>query len=52
LASGNDHENVKGQVAPLGLFLKSPSSILDPGGTVRLPPIDAVISITKRSSPL
>jgi 2-keto-4-pentenoate hydratase/2-oxohepta-3-ene-1,7-dioic acid hydratase in catechol pathway len=40
---GNYHENVKGQVAPLGLFLKSPSSILDPGGTVRLPPIDAVI---------
>jgi 2-keto-4-pentenoate hydratase/2-oxohepta-3-ene-1,7-dioic acid hydratase in catechol pathway len=40
---GNYHENVSGQVAPLGLFLKSPSSILDPGGTVRLPPIDAVI---------
>jgi 2-keto-4-pentenoate hydratase/2-oxohepta-3-ene-1,7-dioic acid hydratase in catechol pathway len=40
---GNYHENVNGQVAPLGLFLKSPSSILDPGGTVQLPPIDAVI---------
>jgi 2-keto-4-pentenoate hydratase/2-oxohepta-3-ene-1,7-dioic acid hydratase in catechol pathway len=40
---GNYHENVKGQVAPLGLFLKSPSSILDPGGTVQLPAIDAVI---------
>jgi 2-keto-4-pentenoate hydratase/2-oxohepta-3-ene-1,7-dioic acid hydratase in catechol pathway len=40
---GNYHENVNGQVAPLGLFLKSPSSILDPGGTMRLPPIDAVI---------
>jgi len=40
---GNYRENVNGDVAPLGLFLKSPSSILDPGGTVRLPPIDAVI---------
>lgn len=40
---GNYCENVNGNVAPLGLFLKSPSSILDPGGTVKLPPIDAVI---------
>jgi 2-keto-4-pentenoate hydratase/2-oxohepta-3-ene-1,7-dioic acid hydratase in catechol pathway len=40
---GNFHENVNGEVAPLGLFLKSPSSILDPGGAVRLPSIDAVI---------
>jgi 2-keto-4-pentenoate hydratase/2-oxohepta-3-ene-1,7-dioic acid hydratase in catechol pathway len=40
---GNYRENVNGEVAPLGLFLKSPSSILDPGGTVKLPPIDAVI---------
>jgi 2-keto-4-pentenoate hydratase/2-oxohepta-3-ene-1,7-dioic acid hydratase in catechol pathway len=40
---GNYHENVNGEVAPLGLFLKSPSSILDPGGAVRLPSIDAVI---------
>jgi len=40
---GNYRENVNGALAPLGLFLKAPSSILDPGGTVRLPPIDAVI---------
>jgi len=40
---GNYRENVNGDIAPLGLFLKSPSSILDPGGTVKLPPIDAVI---------
>jgi 2-keto-4-pentenoate hydratase/2-oxohepta-3-ene-1,7-dioic acid hydratase in catechol pathway len=40
---GNYRENVNGAVAPLGLFLKSPSAILDPGGTVKLPPIDAVI---------
>jgi 2-keto-4-pentenoate hydratase/2-oxohepta-3-ene-1,7-dioic acid hydratase in catechol pathway len=40
---GNYRENVNGDLAPLGLFLKSPSSILDPGGTVKLPPIDAVI---------
>src|SRR5215470_12675059 len=40
---GNYRENVNGDIAPLGLFLKSPSSILDPGGTVKLPPLDAVI---------
>jgi 2-keto-4-pentenoate hydratase/2-oxohepta-3-ene-1,7-dioic acid hydratase in catechol pathway len=40
---GNYRENVNGAIAPLGLFLKAPSSILDPGGTVRLPPIDAII---------
>src|SRR5262249_8160053 len=40
---GNYRENVNGAVAPLGLFLKSPSAVLDPGGTVKLPPIDAVI---------
>jgi 2-keto-4-pentenoate hydratase/2-oxohepta-3-ene-1,7-dioic acid hydratase in catechol pathway len=40
---GNYRENVNGDIAPLGLFLKSPSSILDPSGTVKLPPIDAVI---------
>src|ERR1700691_3345604 len=40
---GNYRENVQAKVPPLGLFLKSPSSILDPGGTVRLPAIDAVI---------
>jgi 2-keto-4-pentenoate hydratase/2-oxohepta-3-ene-1,7-dioic acid hydratase in catechol pathway len=40
---GNYRENVNGDLAPLGLFLKSPSAILDPGGTVKLPPIDAVI---------
>lgn len=40
---GNYRENVNGVPAPLGLFLKAPSSILDPGGTVTLPPIDAII---------
>jgi 2-keto-4-pentenoate hydratase/2-oxohepta-3-ene-1,7-dioic acid hydratase in catechol pathway len=40
---GNYCENVKGVLGPLGLFLKAPSSILDPGGTVRLPPHDAII---------
>lgn len=40
---GNYCENVKGAMRPLGLFLKAPSSILDPGGTVRLPPHDAII---------
>ena len=40
---GNYRENVNDDIAPLGLFLKSPSSILDLGGTVKLPPIDAVI---------
>jgi len=40
---GNYRENVNGEIAPLGLFLKSPSSILDPGGTVKLPPLNAVI---------
>src|SRR6266849_3017044 len=40
---GNYRENVNGALAPLGLFLKSPSSILDPGGTVKLPAVDAVI---------
>ena len=40
---GNYRENVDGKIPPLGLFLKSPSAILDPGGTVKLPPIDAII---------
>src|ERR1700683_1395575 len=40
---GNYRENIEAKVPPLGLFLKSPSSILDPGGTVKLPAIDAVI---------
>ncbi len=40
---GNYCENVKGVLGPLGLFLKSPCSILDPGGTVKLAPHDAII---------
>ena len=40
---GNYRENVDGKIPPLGLFLKSPSSILDPGAAVKLPAIDAVI---------
>jgi 2-keto-4-pentenoate hydratase/2-oxohepta-3-ene-1,7-dioic acid hydratase in catechol pathway len=40
---GNYYENVESPVRPLDLFLKSPSSVLDPDGTVVLPPHDAVI---------
>lgn len=40
---GNFRENVVANIMPLGLFLKAPSSILDPGGTVVLPAADAVI---------
>ncbi len=40
---GNYRENIDAEIKPLSLFLKSPSSILDPGGTVRLPPHDAII---------
>ena len=40
---GNYRENTEAEIKPLSLFLKSPSSILDPGGTVRLPPHDAII---------
>lgn len=40
---GNYRENVDAEIRPLGLYLKSPSSILDPGGTVKLPPADAII---------
>jgi 2-keto-4-pentenoate hydratase/2-oxohepta-3-ene-1,7-dioic acid hydratase in catechol pathway len=35
-----DHQaemNVDAQIAALGFFLKSPSSLLDPGGTIQLP---------------
>ncbi len=40
---GNYRENIDAEIKPLSLFLKSPSSILDPGGTVNLPPHDAII---------
>lgn len=40
---GNYRENIEGEIKPLGLYLKSPSSILDPEGTVRLPAADAII---------
>jgi 2-keto-4-pentenoate hydratase/2-oxohepta-3-ene-1,7-dioic acid hydratase in catechol pathway len=40
---GNFRENIDAKIMPLGLFLKAPSSILDPGGTVKLPAADAVI---------
>lgn len=40
---GNFRENIKADIKPLGLYLKSPSSILDPGGTVKLPDFDAII---------
>lgn len=35
---------------PLDMFLKSPASILGPGGTIVLPPFEARISIMKRNS--
>jgi 2-keto-4-pentenoate hydratase/2-oxohepta-3-ene-1,7-dioic acid hydratase in catechol pathway len=38
-----DHQaemSVTSQISSLGLFLKSPSSILDPGGTIQLPYLD------------
>jgi 2-keto-4-pentenoate hydratase/2-oxohepta-3-ene-1,7-dioic acid hydratase in catechol pathway len=40
---GNYRENVDAEISPLGLYLKSPSAILDPGGTVKLPSADAII---------
>jgi 2-keto-4-pentenoate hydratase/2-oxohepta-3-ene-1,7-dioic acid hydratase in catechol pathway len=43
MAMGNYHEGLTGTARPLGLFLKAPSTILDPGGTVVLPPDDALI---------
>jgi Fumarylacetoacetate (FAA) hydrolase family len=42
-AIGNYHEGPVGTSKPLGLCLKAPSSILDPGGTVVLPQNDAKI---------
>ncbi len=40
---GNYHENIRTPPRPLGMFLKPPSAVLDPGGTVVLPPDDAEI---------
>lgn len=40
---GNYHENVPTPPRPLGMFLKPPSAVLDPGGTVILPPDDGEI---------
>jgi len=40
---GNYKENIESPQRPLDVFLKSPSSILDPGGTVVFPPHDAMI---------
>jgi 2-keto-4-pentenoate hydratase/2-oxohepta-3-ene-1,7-dioic acid hydratase in catechol pathway len=40
---GNYRENIDAEIRPLGLYLKSPSAILDPGGTVKLPAADAII---------
>jgi 2-keto-4-pentenoate hydratase/2-oxohepta-3-ene-1,7-dioic acid hydratase in catechol pathway len=42
-AQGNYRENWPEGSAPLNIFLKAPSSILDPGGTVELIEDDAVI---------
>jgi len=39
----NYFENVKSPPFALDFFLKAPSSVLDPGGTVVLPPHDAII---------
>ncbi|WP_340315817.1 fumarylacetoacetate hydrolase family protein [Rhizorhabdus argentea] len=38
MGQGNYHENVDGPKAPLGMFLKPSTAVLDPGGTVVLPP--------------
>jgi len=43
MGQGNYHENVDGPKAPLGMFLKPSSAVLDPGGTVILPPDDGEI---------
>ena len=40
---GNYRENIDAEIKPLGLYLKAPSSILDPGGTGDLPAADAII---------
>jgi 2-keto-4-pentenoate hydratase/2-oxohepta-3-ene-1,7-dioic acid hydratase in catechol pathway len=42
-ALGNYHEGLPDTSRPLGMFLKASSTILDPGGTVVLPPDTAVI---------
>jgi 2-keto-4-pentenoate hydratase/2-oxohepta-3-ene-1,7-dioic acid hydratase in catechol pathway len=43
MGQGNYHENVPSPTAPLGMFLKPSTAILDPGGTVVLPPDDGDI---------
>lgn len=43
MGQGNYHENVPGPKAPLGMFLKPSTAVLDPGGTVVLPPDDGEI---------
>lgn len=43
MGQGNYHENVAGPKAPLGMFLKPSTAVLDPGGTVVLPPDDGEI---------
>jgi 2-keto-4-pentenoate hydratase/2-oxohepta-3-ene-1,7-dioic acid hydratase in catechol pathway len=40
---GNYFENTDTPIVPLNMFFKLPSSVLDPGGTVRLIPHDAFI---------
>jgi 2-keto-4-pentenoate hydratase/2-oxohepta-3-ene-1,7-dioic acid hydratase in catechol pathway len=42
-AAGNYKENGAHQSVPIEFFLKSPEAILDPGGTVELPPHQATI---------
>ncbi|MEW6597692.1 MAG: fumarylacetoacetate hydrolase family protein [Pseudomonadota bacterium] len=43
MAQGNYHENIPTPARPLGMFLKPPSAVLDPGATVVLPPDDGEI---------
>lgn len=43
MGQGNYHENVPTPPRKLGMFLKPSSAILDPGGTVVLPPDDGEI---------
>jgi len=42
-AQGNYFENTVSPVLPLAMFLKAPSSILDPGGVVELSDDDAIV---------
>jgi 2-keto-4-pentenoate hydratase/2-oxohepta-3-ene-1,7-dioic acid hydratase in catechol pathway len=42
-AQGNYTEGVGGPVRPISMFLKAPTSVIGPGGVVRLPPVQASV---------